>query len=294
MSEVIYRHASEDDISSAADVFFASVAEMAARTGAGGLPMPPRASVETSYRHILRTGIFNVAESEGRVVAVCHAVVRERLWFLSAFWALPETQKRRVGGPLLRRVMEEGARAGAEKFFTWSSPDTTAMASYMRAGMLPGYQILMFAGTPENLGDAGAEFDAQTLTLDAASELDRRVRESAREVDHRYWMSQDANAGRQLVRRADGKLAGYFYASHGLVGPAAWAVASDAEALLTNACREAALHAEQVRLLVPGVNHDAIRFALRAGLRFTGFSHLLTTAPFGRMQQYLPSGPALF
>ncbi len=152
----------------------------------------------------------------------------------------------------------------------------------------------MFAGTPENPGEVGDEFNVQPLELAGAMWLDARVRETARGVDHKYWLSQESYAGRQVVRHEGGRLAGYFYTTNGLVGPAAWADASDADALLAIACREASAGAEQVRLLVPGVNHDAIRFALRAGLRLTGFSHLLTTAPFGRMEQYLPSGPALF
>ena len=31
-----------------------------------------------------------------------------------------------------------------------------------------------------------------------------------------------------------------------------------------------------------------------AGLRLTGYSHLLMSAPFGHLDQYLPSGPAVF
>lgn len=292
MSEVLSRPAREDDIPAAAEVFLIAVAEMAERTGAVGMGLPPRAWVEMSYGHIFRTGIFHVAETEGRVVAMCNAVVRGRVWFLSGFWALPETQNRKVGGALLRGVIAEGERAGAHKFFTWSSPDKTAMAAYLRAGMLPGYQILMFAGTPENLDEPREEFDIRPLELFTAMNLDEQVREASREVDHKYWMSQEAYAGREV--RRNGQTSGYFYTTNGLVGPAGWTRAEDADAFLTIACREAAKGAEEVRLLVPGVNHDAIRFALRVGLRFTGFSHLLTTAPFGRMEQYLPSGPALF
>ena len=42
------------------------------------------------------------------------------------------------------------------------------------------------------------------------------------------------------------------------------------------------------------MNHDALRFCFGAGLRLTGFAHLFTSAPFGQLEQYLPSGPALF
>ena len=50
----------------------------------------------------------------------------------------------------------------------------------------------------------------------------------------------------------------------------------------------------RIRFVALGVNHAAIRFALRVGLRLAAYSHLLTTAPFGQMEKYLPSGPSLF
>ena len=87
---------------------------------------------------------------------------------------------------------------------------------------------------------------------------------------------------------------GYYYFSNGNVGSAAWLEEEDAEALLESACREASKQAEQVRLMIPGPNHAAIRFALRAGLKLVSYSHLLMTGPFGQMEKYLPSGPSLF
>jgi hypothetical protein len=42
------------------------------------------------------------------------------------------------------------------------------------------------------------------------------------------------------------------------------------------------------------MNHAALRYALNAGLRLTGFAHLLASAPFERMAFYLSSGPSLF
>ncbi len=92
----------------------------------------------------------------------------------------------------------------------------------------------------------------------------------------------------------DGRAVGYYYFSNGTIGSAAWLEDDDAEALLESACREASEQAEQVRLMIPGVNHSAIRFALRSGLKLVSYSHLLTTAPFGQMEKYLPSGPSLF
>jgi GNAT superfamily N-acetyltransferase len=291
MATAHYRPVREEEIPATIDLFHTSLADVYARHGVNA-PLPERKVVELYYRHIFRTGIFHVAEVEGKLAAICHAVVRDHLWFLSGFWALPGLQGQGIGGSLLRRVWAEGAAAGAQKFFTWSSIDLTAMASYMRVGMLPGYQLLTFIGPTDKLPECPADYEVETLSLSTAIKLDKQVRETGRDVDHKLWLKDSGHAGRQVLR--DGQVVGYYYFNQGVVGPAAWLNASDATALLALSCHEAAAQAQPLRLMIPGLNHAAIRFALQAGLRLTGYSHMLTTAPFGRMEQYLPSGPSLF
>jgi GNAT superfamily N-acetyltransferase len=291
MAEVLYRPVRETEIAETAEVFLVAVTDMYARHGI--LQPPPRTeTIETGYRHIFETGIFYVAEVDGRIAAICHAVVRESLWFLSGFWMLPQFQRQGIGGALLKIVQDEGARAGASTFFTWSSVDQTAMASYMRRGMLPGYQILTFAGALNERQEQRDGYEVQPLDISNAVALDRRVRATGREVDHKFWLTKSGHQGRQIM--LDGRAVGYFYFNHGVVGPAAWSEMADAEALIAAACREASLDGEEVRMMIPGINHTAIRFALGAGLRLRGFSHLLTSAPFGILEQYLASGPLLF
>lgn len=291
MAQVQYRPVREEEIPATLDLFLTAVAELYKRHGLT-TPLPERAAVELNYRHIFRTGIFHVAEVGGRLAAIGHAIVRDRLWFLSGFWALPELQGKRIGGTLLRQVIDEGKRSGAQKFFTWSSIDLTAMATYMRAGMLPGYQTLTFAGTPDKLPERPPEYEVEALELSTAARVDAHVRETGRETDHDFWLNSAGQKGRQV--RRDGEVVGYFYFNHGLVGPAGWMKAEDASALLSLACRETAAEGQPLRLMIPGINHAAVNFALQAGLRLTAFSHLLTSAPFGRMEQYLSSGPSLF
>lgn len=291
MNEIIYRAARADDLPRAVELFFVSLADVYARNNIE-TPLPPRASVETYYRHVFETGIFRVAESDDRLVAISHAIVRDALWFLSGFWALPELQGRGVGSPLLRETWREGERAGAQVFFVWSSIDTTAMASYLKLGMLPGFPLLMFAGTPTNLTDAPAGYNVEPLEIENATRLDADVRGARREVDHRFWLAQDSIVAREVVRA--GRAVGYFYIAGEAVGAAAWEDERDGEAVLTLACREAAARTGTIMLRAPGVNHTAIRFALHTGLRLATYSHFFTTAPFGRLDQYLPSGPILF
>ena len=293
MADIVFRNAREADLVETVDVFLKAVADMYARNGIGS-PLPDRAHTETGYGHILRTGIFRLAEVDGQVGAICHAVVRDDLWFLSGFWALPHLQQQKLGGRLLERVLAEGRRAGARTFFTWSSIDLTAMAVYMKNGMLPGYQILTFIGPVRNLAEtARAGYAVEPLSQATAAQIDEQLRATRREMDHEFWLYKAEQQGRQLLR--DGRVVGYYYfSSHGTIGPAAWLDPQDAEALMEMACREASAVAGQARMMIPGVNHAAIRFALRARLRLLAFSHLLTTSPFGRMEQYLSSGPLLF
>jgi GNAT superfamily N-acetyltransferase len=292
MKAVQYRRVRETELAETVEIFLTAVTDMYARHGID-TPPPERASIETGYRHIFETGIFQVAEVDGRIAAICNGVVRDRLWFLSGFWMLPTYQRQGIGGALLNRVKTEGHEAGARTFFTWSSVDRTAMAGYMKQGMLPGYQILTFAG---GVGRESAEqqpgYGVEPLDLSYAMELDARVRATSREADHKFWLSKSGHRGRKVVRA--GRPAGYYYFNSGSIGPAAWSEAEDGLTVMEAALREAAQGAEQVRMAIPGVNHAAIRFALGAGLRLAAFSHLLTSAPFGLMEQYLPSGPLLF
>jgi hypothetical protein len=289
---VLYRPVVEAELPETVEIFTTSVVDMYARSGIKA-PPPERGVILMHYTHVFRTGIFYVAEVDGALAAICHAVVRDELWFLSGFWALPLHQHRRIGSELLKLVREEGARVGTRIFFTWSSVDLAAMASYMKMDMLPGYQILTFAGRPlDHTTPQAPKVEVEPLSLTVATAIDKRIRGTAREADHRFWQEEARFQGRQLV--VDGIAQGYFYLNGGTIGPAAWVIEDAAPALLATATREAAANSAEVRLMIPGANHTAIRFALGSGLRLTAFSHLLTSAPFGRMEQYLSSGPSLF
>lgn len=289
---VNYRPAIEADVPAAAELFLESVADMYARTGIKSQPAP-LGVVITAYTHVFRTGIFYVAEVDGEMAAICHAIVRGPLWFLSGYWTRPALQGKGVGGKLLKILMEEGQRAGARTFFTWSSLDIQAMAAYMKMGMLPGYQILTFAGRPRVAAtESDAALEISPLSLSTAMKIDEEVRSTSREADHRFWQAEGGAQGRQLAR--EGRVIGYFYFNKGTIGPAAWLKHEDAQALLRTAMLEAAKESTDVRLMIPGVNHTAIRMSLAAGLRLAAYSHLLTTAQFGQMEQYLASGPSLF
>jgi len=286
---ILYRPARPEDVPQMADLFIEAVADMYARNNVKAAP-PPRPAVIRAYEHVRSSGVFHLAESGGRITAIAGAAIRDQIWFLSAFWARPELQRGGLGMPLLKEVWSAGQKAGATVFCTWSSVDLTAMASYMKLGMMPGYQILLFEGAPKSI-PAPEGCESAPLEKTAAMELDHAVRGTRREVDHDLW-SGPGFQGRQVLRK--GKCVGYYYISNGTIGPAAWSESREADAVMAFACREAASASSVVRFAVPGINHAALRFALDSGLRLASFSHFLTTAPFGSMERYLPSGPSLY
>lgn len=286
---VQHRSARAEDVEPSLDLFVATLSDMLKRNGIdpGELDLD---EWRYGYPHVFRTGIFRVAEDDGELVAICHAIVRGPLWFLSGFWTRPDRQRTGLGGALLREVWDEGRTRGASTFFTWSSIDLTAMASYLRRGMLPGYPILSFVGGPTPA--APDDSDIAPLTLDIASAFDRDVIGTAREIDHGFWLTEPGRIGRAVVRR--GRAVGYYYARSGAIGPAAWTASADADVVLGRALADAHTQSATVRVRALGRSHDTIRFALRSGLRLAGYSHLLTTAPFGHLERYAPSGPTLF
>lgn len=291
MMEIQYRPARPEDVPEMADLFLEAVSNMYARHNITAA-VPPRPVVLLSYKHVRATGIFHVAELEGRIVAIAGAIVRDHLWYLSAFWARPDLQHQGIGMPLLKGVWNAGQEAGATVFFTWSSIDSAAMASYMKLSMFPGYPIMMFEGTPQTLPLVTSAYEVTTLDKAQAIALDQEIRATGRGADHDFWQGGGGVQGRLVIRA--GEVVGYYYLGKGGIGPVAWRKPQHGEPVLTLACHEAATATAQIRLFIPGINHAALRYAFNAGLRLTSFAHFLTTAPFGQMTQYLPSGPGLY
>ncbi len=290
--KIIHRPARREDLPECLAVFEESVADLRARhnRAAPVQVIPPERRL-LFYEHALATGIFHVAEADGRIAAFACAIVRDHLWFLSGFWTRPGMQGQGLGMPALRSVWNAGKAAGATHFYVWSSIDEQAIAAYMKMGMLPGCQILGFEGAPSLPDESPAGWEVARLNKSFAMALDKTVLGTPRELDHDF-MVRIGWTPRQVLHQ--GKPVGYFYINGEYLAPVAWTQPAHASSVLTMACRDALNTTSRVSLPIPGMNHDAIRFALQAGLRLGSYAHLLLSAPFGHLDQYIPSGPALF
>jgi hypothetical protein len=287
--DALIRPAQPADLPACVEIYLESLSDMQVRHNFLPSTSPTHDSMLALYHHILVTGIFRVTEVDGRIAGIACAILRGPFWFLSGFWVRPGMQRSGLGMPLLRSVWQAGEQAGASLFFVWSSVDLPAMATYMKLGMLPGSQILVFEGEPRLQPELVTGYTLEPLDQAFAALVDERILGARRQTDHQFWERIGAEG---LQARHAGKLIGYFYLDGGLVGPLAWINPAHANPLLSLACQAAS--GQAVRLRIPGMNHAALSFALDAGLQLIGFSHLLTTVPFGHLEQYLPSGPGLF
>ena len=286
-----YRRALPEDLSTAADIFFVSVTELARRNG---LPAPTQygpAAMMPLYEHLFETGLFEVAELDGKVIGFAAGMVRDEIGFLSMFWVLPEHALQGFGQPLLERVQALAEAAGATKFCTWSSIDFAAVAMYLKHGLLPGGPIFTFAGKVLHAPAPDPEARIGELDESHAAAIDHIVRGTPRALDHAFWRRRNV-PGFQV--EISGRTVGYFYADKGVIGPAAWLREEDGALLLAHALRQARAQAEEVKLIALGQNQTCVRAATAAGLRLISASHFLRSESFGKLDQYLPSGPGLF
>ncbi len=273
----------------AAALHHRALTDLALRHGWTAPALPALEEQVATFRYGWETGIFWVAEQNGEIVGICNAILRGDLWFLADFWVDPDYQNQGVGRPVLDHVRQEGVGRGATRFAVWSSIDHPALASYLKAGMLPVSQTIRFRGEPRR---SAMESDAcfSALSGQVATKLDYQILGIIRPEDHEHWRAS-GRRGWQLVR--NGRPVGYVYvADNGTLGPAVWSDAADADLLLSFAFDHAP--EGEITLAVPGINHCAVQACLERGLRIYTTGHLLASAPLGDLVRYVPSGTDLF
>jgi GNAT superfamily N-acetyltransferase len=244
-----------------------------------------------------------------RIVAFAAAAVRERLWFLSMCFVLPEYQRQGIGRELLERTMPP-TDADMIRGTATDSAQPISNALYASLGIVPRVPLLNLIGLPtrpdafEPLpsgvrpvpfeevaadGRDGAGHRALAETVDA---LDRELLGVAHPIDHRF-LRQEGRRG-WLYHGPDGAALGYGYAGEaGRVGP----VAVRDETLLAPVLGHlttAVVPRGAFALWLPGTADRALVPALRAGFRLDQFPILLCwDRPFADLARYLPISPGL-
>jgi len=317
---VTVRPARPDDLAACAVVFRTAINDYTRRLGQIDVPEDP-GPVTRLWTHTRSTDperfVVATAANGGddagseRIVAFGSAVLRERLWFLSMLFVLPEAQGSGVGREILARILP--ADPATVRATATDSAQPISNALYALHDIVPRMPLLNLTGLPlrpEAFGPLPSgvtalpfdEIDGGPLAvtdgiaggalrgeLDA---LDREVIGFARPADHAWLRGEDRHGW--LYRGPDGHAVGYGYAGEaGRVGP----IAARDEALITPILGHvtgAVMPRGAFSVWIGGPADRALVAALQAGFRLDAFPVLLCwNRPFADFTRYLPISPGL-
>jgi len=311
---VTVRPARPDDLAACATIFRTAVNDYTQPLGQIDVPEDP-GPVARLWAHTRATDPerFVVATTDDdRIVAFGSAVLRERLWFLSMLFVLPEAQGSGVGREILARLLP--ADPDTFRATATDSAQPISNALYALHDIVPRMPLLNLTGLPIRpeafgplpSGVTALAFDeidggpASTSTdgiaggalraeLDA---LDRELLGTAHPEDH-AWLRSEGRHG-WLYRGPDGHPIGYGYAGEaGRVGPVA-TLDPGLVAPILGHLTSAVVPRGAFQVWVGGPADRAVVATLQAGFRLEGFPVLLCwDRPFGDFTRYLPISPGL-
>lgn len=311
-----YRPARPDELATCADIWRTSINDYILPLGQMEIP-PEQAPLLRLYAHLQSTdpdrfvvAVLPDATTDAnaeRIVGFAAAVMRERLWFLSMCFVLPEMQGAGVGRALLARVAPPTAPDIVRSTAT-DSAQPISNALYASLGIVPRLPLLNLIGHPirpeafgalpsgirpisfeERVGGGGDGHAELASTVDA---LDRELLGVAHPLDHRY-LRQEGRRG-WLYLGPDGTAVGYGYATEaGRVGPVA-TLDADLLAPILGHLTDVVTPRGAFAMWLPGSADRAIVATLAAGFRLDQFPILLCwDRPFADLTRYLPISPGL-
>lgn len=310
-----FRPARPDELATCADIWRTSINDYLRPLGQTEIP-PEVNAVTRLYLHLQSTDperflVATVGPGQGgdsRIVAFGAAVVRERLWYLSMLFVLPEFQGDGLGRKLLERLLPDDAAMSRATATDSVQPISNAL--YSMHDIVPRMPLLSLTGLPQRpeafgelpSGVVPLPFDelaagppdglGHRLLVEAIDALDGELLGVAHPADHRFLRSESRHGW--LYRGPDGTPVGYGYAGEaGRVGPIA---ARDAALLapIIGHLMSAVVPRGAFAIWVGGTADRALAPALRAGLRLDPFPVLLCwDRPFADFSRYLPISPGL-
>jgi GNAT superfamily N-acetyltransferase len=157
-----------------------------------------------------------LAVEDGATVAFGCAMQRDRFWFLSYLFVLPDAQRSGVGRALLEHLLPpEAERSSMDLATVVESPQPISTMLYSRYGIVPQTPLYWMTRLPgiEGLPPLATGVHARPIELETDGEaidaFDRALLGYARPQDHRMWVRTSKTA--RVYIGDDGSLAGYGY-----------------------------------------------------------------------------------
>jgi hypothetical protein len=248
---------------------------------------------ESLYKHLARTADqFWVAEQGDQMIGFARSILRDGVRQLTEIFVLPEAQSSGVGRDLFIRAFP--ADSDQRKNII-ASLDLRAQIHYLKAGLYPRFPVYYFGRSPRRVAlNTDLYIEKMVLTtdtLDMLGEIDQRIIQYRRDVDH-TWFSEDRTG---YLYYREGRPVGYGYAGI-RSGPFALLDPEDFPAVLAHAENQAvAAGRKHFGVEVPMVNQHAVDILLARGFRIdTMMAVMMNEIPFGKFEQYLLTSPPFF
>lgn len=312
--ELTYRPVRVDEIETCARIWRTAINDYIVRLGQEEVP-PEMNPVIRLFTHLQSTDPerFIVASRPDEtgaeeIVSFALAISRERLWYLSMLFVLPELQGAGIGRQLLARVLPDDD--GIVRATATDSAQPISNALYATYGIAPRMPLLNLSGLPERPeafgrlpsgivpvafeaiadGPPGGPGDARLAA--AVDELDRELLGAAHPMDHRF-LRQERRRG-WLYHGPDGLPIGYGYAGEaGRLGPVAVRDEMLVAPILGH-LTSAVVPRGAFACWIGGAADRALVAMLGAGFRLDQFPVLLCwDRPFADFSRYLPISPGL-
>lgn len=313
-AEVAFRPATPDDLLTCAGIWRIAINDYTAPLGQPPVP-DDLTAIGRLYGHLHATDperfiVATVPDAAGpngeRIVAFVVAVRRDRVWFLSMLFVLPEFQGRRLGRALLDLVMPDPADGTARATGT-DTAQPISNALYAGLGIVPRMPLLNLIGLPERPEAFGAlpegitarsfealaaEGDGHRRLAGTVDALEREMNGFTHPADHRFLRQQERRGW--LYESPDGTALGYGYsAESGRLGPVL-VREPDLMAPVLGHLTSAVRPRGAFITWVPGHAHRALVALLRAGFRLEPFPVLLCwDQPVADFERYMPISPGL-
>lgn len=308
-SPLTYRAVRKDEIETCAGIWRTAINDYVIRLGQDEMPSELNPIIRL-FTHLQSTDpdSFIVATAEERVVAFAAAVSRERFWYLSMLFVLPELQGAGVGRELLARVLPSDPAIVRATATDSAQPISNAL--YATYGIVPRMPLLNVSGLPErpeafgSLPSGVVPVAFETIAagptgspghrklVEAVDALDRDVLGLAHPQDHRFLRSENRRGW--LYQGPDGVALGYGYAGEaGRLGPVA--VRDDVLiAPILGHLTSAVVPRGAFATWIGGAADRALVATLAAGFRLDRFPVLACwDRPFADFSRYLPISPGL-
>ena len=307
-----FRPVAPDDLEACADIWRVSINDYIGRLNQ---PLVERENgpILRLYAHLRSTDPHRFvaavraepdAPSGERIVGFASAVVRERLWFLSMCFVLPELQGSGVGRALLDRIRPTDGTTSVRATAT-DSAQPIANALYASLGIVPRVPLLNLIGLPSRpeafgslpsgiraIGFEQIATDGHQHLVEVVDELDLVTLGVRHPIDHRFLRAEGRRGW--LYEGPDGTALGYGYAAEaGRVGPVA-ARDPDLIAPILGHLTSEVIPRGAFAMWLPGAADRAVVGALGAGFRLEPFPVLLCwDRPMVDLSRYLPISPGL-